>query len=336
MKNTSLILSVLALTFSLNAQKVALISEGNTSVFNGTNALVDAYNQSVNGDTIYLPGGSFTAPTKINKQLAIYGAGHYEDSTQVTGKTFWSGGLTFDINADQFFIEGVEITGSISFPANGVVDNVTIARCKINGGITISGNFATPSNNLLLYNNVIAQNIDLANAQNTLIVNNLIGQGIYRSKGNSFLNNVFLFRSPTGSYEHFAACDNNLIYNNVFYTYISESGNNNDFRNNLYSYANPGLGTNPTSIDNYINITQSAIFVNVSLTTFSYQADYHLQAPTTYLGTDGTQIGIYGGVYQPYKEGAVPSNPHFQFQNIAPSTSNGLLNVEIKAAAQDN
>ena len=55
-----------------------------------------------------------------------------------------------------------------------------------------------------------------------------------------------------------------------------------------------------------------------------------------YTGTDDSQIGIYGGVYYPYKEGAVPSNPHIQLQNIAPSTTNGLLNVQIKAVAQEN
>jgi hypothetical protein len=338
MKKTILILATAALGLNVNAQKVALHSGGNVSIFNGTTALVDAYNQSVNGDTIYLPGGGFTAPTTINKKLTIYGAGHYVDSTQATGKTFWNGALNFGVDADQFTIEGVEITSHVTFPYNGVVNNVTIARCKINGGISITGTFATPSNNLLLYNNVITQNIDFENAQNALVVNNIIGQAVRYSKGNSFLNNVFIARDPGGYYRHFDACDNNMIYNNVFYleAHYGESGNNNDFRNNLYTTATPGLGTNPTSIGNYFSVSETAIFVNVSSSTFSYTANYHLQSPATYLGTDGSEIGIYGGIYNPYKEGAVPSNPHIQFQNIAPSTTNGLLNVQIKAAAQEN
>ena len=337
MKKITLLLSAVAITLCVNAQKVALHSAGSVTIFNGTSALVDAYNQSVNGDTIYLPGGGFTAPGTINKKLTIYGAGHYAESTQATGKTFWNGALNFGADADQFTIEGVEITSSVTFLYNGVVDNVTIARCKINGGISITGTFATPSNNLLLYNNVITQNIEFENAQNVLVANNIIGQGVYRSKGNSFFNNVFINKSSGGYYEHFAGCDNNTIHNNVFYVPSSygENGNNNDFRNNLYTNTE-SLGTNPTSIGNYFNVTQSAIFVNVNSTVFSYTADYHLQSPATYIGTDGSQIGIYGGVYYPYKEGAVPSNPHFQFQSIAPTTNNGLLNVEIKAAAQDN
>jgi hypothetical protein len=337
MKKTFLFIAIAATSFVASAQKVALHSGGNVSIFTGTNALVNAYNQALNGDTIYLPGGGFTAPTSVNKKLYIYGTGHYPDSTQATGKTFWNGNLNFGVDADQFTIEGVEITGNVEFPLNGVVDNVTIACCKINGEFIMQGTFVTPSNNLILYNNVMGKNINLGNAQNALVVNNIIGKGVYSSKGNSFFNNVFIEKSPVGFYEHFAGCDNNQIHNNIFYVPSSygENGNNNDFRNNLYTNTE-GLGTNPTSIGNYFNVAQPSIFVNVSSTTFSYTANYHLQNPATYLGTDGSQIGIYGGVYFPYKEGAVPSNPHFQFQNIAPSTSNGMLNVQIKATAQDN
>lgn len=338
MKKTILTLAIAALAMIVNAQKVALHSGGTVSIFNGTSALLNAYNQAVNGDTIYLPGASFTAPSSVNKKLSIYGAGHYVDSTQATGRTIWAGNLNFGVDADYTTIEGVEITGGVFFTTEAVIDNITIARCKINGGLSILGSFVTPSNNLALYNNIIGQNFDIGNAQNALVVNNIIGQGVYRSKGNSFFNNVFLLRSPAGSYEHFSSCDNNLIYNNVFYTQASygENGNNNDFRNNIFTTLTPGLGTNPTSINNYFNVNLDSIFVNVSATTFSYTADYHLKEPSTYIGTDGSQIGIYGGVHFPYKEGAVPSNPHIQFQNIAPTTTNGLLNVQIKAAAQKN
>lgn len=336
MKKTFLILAVTMFSIVLFAQKVALHSAGTVSVFNGTSALLNAYNQAVSGDTIYLPGGGFTAPSSVNKQLMVYGAGHSIDSTLATGKTFWNGNLNFGIDADNFSIEGVEITGNVTFPANGVVDYVSISRCKINGGINITGSLTTPSNNLLLKNNVITQNIDFENAQNTLVVNNIIDRGVYRSRGNSFFNNIFLGRSNGGYYEHFGDCDNNLIYNNIFYTPASygESGNNNTFKNNLYT-ASPGLGTNPTVSGNFLNVVSTSIFENVNSTVFSYTDNYHLQNAASYVGTDGTEIGIYGGTFYIYKEGAVPSNPHIRVQEIAPQTTNGMLNVKIKVAAQD-
>ena len=100
--------------------------------------------------------------------------------------------------------------------------------------------------------------------------------------------------------------------------------------------AAPGYGTSFTALNNYTNIPQANIFVNQTGTTFNYTHDYHLQAPTTYLGTDGTQVGIYGGTF-PYKEGAVPLNPHIQLKNIAPTTdANGDLQIQIQVKAQDN
>jgi hypothetical protein len=47
-------------------------------------------------------------------------------------------------------------------------------------------------------------------------------------------------------------------------------------------------------------------------------------------------VGIYGGLF-PYKEGAVPLNPHISLKNIAPQTDvNGDLNIQLKVNAQDN
>jgi hypothetical protein len=53
------------------------------------------------------------------------------------------------------------------------------------------------------------------------------------------------------------------------------------------------------------------------------------------MGTDATQIGLYGSVF-PYKDGAVPINPHIQAKTIAPVTNSiGELNIDIKVAAQN-
>jgi hypothetical protein len=57
--------------------------------------------------------------------------------------------------------------------------------------------------------------------------------------------------------------------------------------------------------------------------------------PGNFAGTDGKQVGIYGGSF-PYKEGAVPSPPHVRSKVIASSTDGqGKLNVQITTTAQD-
>ena len=59
-------------------------------------------------------------------------------------------------------------------------------------------------------------------------------------------------------------------------------------------------------------------------------------ASTTYLGDDGTEVGIYGGLV-PFKEGAVPINPHISQKSIQTTTdSNGLLNIYFTVEAQQN
>ena len=66
---------------NLNAQfsLATLDHNGTSSVFYGTNALVDAYNASDNGDVIILSSGAFNPPASIQKGISIIGVGHYPD-----------------------------------------------------------------------------------------------------------------------------------------------------------------------------------------------------------------------------------------------------------------
>ncbi|HPR32358.1 MAG TPA: hypothetical protein PLK12_09690, partial [Prolixibacteraceae bacterium] len=66
------------------AQKAALHTSTGVTYYNGTGALVSAYNAAATGDTLYLSGGGFTSPALIEKGLRIIGAGHYPDSTLAT------------------------------------------------------------------------------------------------------------------------------------------------------------------------------------------------------------------------------------------------------------
>ena len=71
---------------------------------------------------------------------------------------------------------------------------------------------------------------------------------------------------------------------------------------------------------------------------FKYDLNYELlpAAQTAFLGTDGTQIGIYGGVF-PYKTNAVPTNPSITAKTIGSNTnSNGQLPVQVTVNAQSN
>ncbi|MBL0358055.1 MAG: hypothetical protein IPP72_14820 [Chitinophagaceae bacterium] len=329
-----------AVTTGSSAQfVVSLHSQGVAQHFSGVNALIDASNAALSGDTIYLPGGAFAAPANFDKGLTIFGAGHYEDSTQATGKSFITGNITLNENADHFHLEGVEITGNFFFSANAAVNQVTIKYCKLNEVFEIPGNASNPSTNIALIGNVFAGNVILTNARNTSVYNSILQSHITNSIGNQFYNSVFLFPGAGGDPLINGDMINNNLYNNIFLQTgwaIFSTVSGNTYKNNLFLLSAPNFGTASVSQNNYFGIAQAAIFINQTGNTFNYTHNYHLQSPLSYPGTDGSQAGQYGGIF-PYKDGAVPSNPHIRIKNISATTdAQGKLNVNIHVAAQNN
>jgi hypothetical protein len=336
MKRITLLVITIAIATMLQAQKVALHSSTGIQFFSGTEAFINAYNASVAGDTIYLPGGGFTTPNFINKKLRIYGAGHYPDSTLATGQTFLLGVIHLQEDADGTYIDGVEITSSVYLYSNHSINNVTFVRCKINGGIDIIGTMTNPSTNLNLLNNVIQGNLSFNNGQNVALFNNIIQGRILNSFGHVIKNNIFLHSYSGTASIYVIQGDNNDIHNNIFWgsdgRYIT--GYSNKINNNIFVNSNPAFGTTPQASGNYYPVTQADILINHSGIAFGYEYDYHLQNPASYTGNDNEEVGIYGGYY-PYKEGAVPSNPHIILKTIARETDeSGLLSIEVKAGAQ--
>ena len=331
-KQTLLSLIIAIATMTLNAQTIALHSSTGVQIFKGNTALVDAYTASQGGDTLYLSGHTFTPPNPFDKQLMIFGAGHYVDSTLATGKTFINGNVKLSENADLFYIEGVEITGGFEIINNHSVNYVTIKRCKINGLFRVRGNMSTPSTNLSLIGNVFVNAVYLNNAQNVILSNSIVQLNVAYNSGCLITNNIILFGPAYALHD----ISNSQINNNIFIGTGLSNGVGNTYTNNLIVDDTPAYGTSPTAIGNYVGVAQADIFVNQTGNAFNYAHDYHLQSPASYLGTDGTEVGIYGGTF-PYKEGAVPLNPHIQLKNIAPTTdANGDLQIQIQVEAQND
>lgn len=339
MKRQTLLTLTIAMTMTMNAQTIALHSSTGVQIIKGNTALATAYTAAQSSDTLYLSGGSFTPPANFDKRLMIFGAGHYVDSTLATGKTFINGNFTLDENADLFYLEGVEITGNFTISTNNSANNVVIKRCKINGTFNALGDLSNPTSNLSLIGNVLMNRLNLENLQNSLLSNNIISNTFQGSNGNMFSNNIVLGFIWGSSMDYLFSGNNNTLNNNIFLWegYAANvAGSGNVFNNNLYVEPSPDYGATATSSGNYTSILQSSIFVNQIGSTFNYTHNYHLQSPTTYLGTDGSQVGIYGGTF-PYKEGAVPLNPHIQLKNIAPTTdANGDLQIQIQVEAQED
>ncbi|MDL2308637.1 hypothetical protein LJC53_03515 [Bacteroidales bacterium OttesenSCG-928-C03] len=314
---------------------IALHSNGEVNFFgHPTTAFNDAYTAANSGDTLYLPGGLFAPPANFAKGLTIIGAGHYPDSTQATGKTIINGNVVLKTGADNFYLEGLEVTGIFQIGyetwARDTVENITVKRCKINGAINCIANSSV--DRVAFIQSVLIGNMAANYFINTAVFNCIIQGNMQNSNQNVFEHNVFL----SSTYADGITGNNNIIINNIFVREYSweVNGNGNQIHNNITVKTPTFNGIGNDTLNNYV-VNRDDLLINQSGTTFDYSHDYHLQSPASYLGTDGTQVGIYGGVY-PYKEGAVPSNPHISSKVIAPQTnSSGELQIEINVNAQD-
>lgn len=74
---------------------------------------------------------------------------------------------------------------------------------------------------------------------------------------------------------------------------------------------------------------------NISITAFNENASFVLTqtAKTQYLGNDGTEVGIYGGLV-PFSE--YPSFPRIISMSVGKkATSDGKLNVDIEVSSDE-
>lgn len=336
MKKSILLFVLVGAMLNIMAQQqVALQSNGTTTIFGGASPFVDAYNASVDGDTLYLPGAVLSVPPAINKSLTIYGAGHYPDSTVATNKTYLTSTLNINEDADSLRIEGLEINGNIAFPNNHQVDFMVISRCKFQQ-LVYGGSQTTPCTYNTIKECVITSNVTLDNATSCVLTNNIIQGRIFNGIANAIYNNDLFFNS---NYYYYVlnGVDNSSISNNIFLKQdgsIHSGCESNTFSHNIFS-SDPGTGSN-TFVSNYPNVATTTLFIDQSGYAFDYAHDYHLNTPGTYPGNDGTQVGIYGGLY-PYKTAAVPTNPHIISKDIpAYADENGMLNINISVSAQQD
>jgi hypothetical protein len=341
MKYLIIIISILAGAFFVSAQTVVMLhkTNGTQQAFYSNNALVDAYNAAaVSGDTIYLPGGGFAPPGTFDKGVIIYGVGHYPDSTSATNKTVISSGFAIGGNGDRFHLEGVQVNGGINTTYDQAVDYIVLKRNYIIGTIDIQGtNTANPSRFMLIEGNVITGQIVATNGQQVLVTSNITMSNLVNFNGCVMRNNVFLYESgsSSGSTYVLVACNNNVLENNVFYyTFTYGISGIQTFSKNVFFVPAPNLGAS-VDINNFKGTDRTTFFVTNNGSPFTYLQNYHLSNAGNFAGTDGKQVGIYGGSF-PYKEGAVPSPPHVRSKTIASSTDGqGKLNVQITTTAQD-
>lgn len=308
--------------------------------------LSTAITAAVNGDTLYLPGGTLSPSgiITVSKSLHFVGMGHYPDSTVATGVTVIND-LRFITGASAGSIEGCKINSlRIGNVANQTINGFLVKRCTIGNFYLGSDNVST-FESIVLTDNVFTDYVNIKDGYpNILISRNIFA--FMGSGGNFYCQGLLLKNNIIYSYYGSVLNDFNgcVLENNIIISVSSSSFNNMtlgsyncQYIKNLFIPNVTSWGTN-TNTNNILNQTVANTFVNAPGVTFSYSHNYHLlpASPGKNYGTDGTDVGIYGTT-TPYKDGAVPFNPHIMSKNISSDlTPAGILNVNVTVSAQDN
>ncbi len=330
------VLACMAVGYAQSAL-VATLNHGEAvSVFYGASALAEAYNAATHGDVITLSNGTFNS-VNIAKNITVRGAGMDETGpcTRINGN-FYLYGVPDSVDATgHLTLEGLYHDGYIYYTTKdstytSPIKNAHFVKCRLR---------------------YITQN----------------GKGVLRNA--LFLQCRIKERLYLASNDCYVHCINSVIYNpgvsssakdtQFEFTNCLVIGNPNDWDHSLFtncilkstarSYVPSScmvsncLGIGPSTFELFVNLypankygtIQDSDIATIFKTfkgTYTDTQTFELtdEAKAQYLGTDGTEVGIYGGSLPFTTESSLPKIKKF---NVASkSTEDGKLKVEIEVS----
>ena len=297
--------------------KVILQSGAATTIYDGTN-ISTAIVAAKKGDILYLSEGTYDSFT-IDKEILVRGVG---ENTWIEGDVTIA--IPNNATLTQAVLEGVNVSGTINItqPAtNLIIRNTKVMDVKVNGALSnglIDRCWITGTFNM---NN----NTDYTTVKNSKVY--MISAGSLTYNKCTFLNCNIALRA----YETTAAVFTNCIIGGKYDVY----------HNNKTYY---GLGTMESSVFTntlFNTYNGSSIGQSSSETKCYFIDDYYGACDDStlesrydlseYRGTDGTEVGIYGG--------STPFTLDPQVAKVTESTftvdtTNKKLSVKLKVAAK--
>ncbi len=344
-------------TICLGQQLLATLNHNDSiTVYYGSTALSQAYNAAESGDIITLSSGSFAA-VDIRKAITIRGAGMYVDTLLGTAPTLITGDFTIDHFAgtisSHICLEGLYFTHSLyfsnvkhpefikceftrilgTFPqgTNYYMENATFLNCVVSDYLRMGiqyanyGYYYAAIQNSSFINCAIMSVSYYSNRNTSYVSNNYFSAS---GKNNTF-NNCIVKLHPAEA-QYYSTNNSILFYNGEDSSYTSVTYNSIGI-NSTAPYFSPAI-LNAQNLHNYNSF--SSVFKTFTGTYNSGGTSFELQdsIATSILGTDGTQVGIYGG--------AMPFDPHIHHPlvrrcNVASrSTADGKLAVDIEIVSE--
>ena len=309
------------------AEQIAVVTEsGTTSIYQ---TLDQAIANATDGSVIYLPGGGLdiSSNTKVTKRVTIIGVSHKYNADNADGSTVIGGDVNFAAGSDGSALMGVYATGDVIIgSSNDSVQNIVVRYCNVNSiqikhsgcrGIVVNQNY------LRDYSDFGDNNVSLTNCVLHSIKN------VY----NGIINHNVIQSYVPVSYYPLYIVKNSLITNNVF-CYNTDicsvnSSRDNQIHNNISGYLY-GQSLDDNTVSQLLQKKPEDLFVNPG-PGVSVESDFHLKDSIGIgAGTDGTDIGIYGGTG--FKDDCIAPIPRIVSKNIPEQTdAEGKLNIRIEA-----
>lgn len=321
--------------FAQSGMLATLSHDGEISTYYGATALRDAYNASVNGDIITLSSGSFTA-VSIYKALTIRGAGMQVDTVANTFPTVISG--NFSINIPDTVTQRLTMEGlynNFTVKVEGTLKDASFLKCKFKN-FDYASSSSTKMKNLTFIHCRISSELRLSNESSASCVNCYIFAPYTCSKTSSnfeFSNCIIRTTSYLQGSIYSSSFLNCIIYSSVVGSDYLDSSNT-----AYYCLGKSSISNMFRDMPNTTNTTLTADLNTVFKTytgTYNDNETFELtdEAKAKYLGSDKTQVGIYGGNL-PFDP--TPTNPQITKCNVASkSTADGKLSVDIEVSAAE-
>lgn len=306
---------------------VATLQHGENTVtaFYGASALEKAHDAAQSGDIITLSAGAFNA-VEITKAVKIYGAGYEMDAEHNRYRTTLQGITYIKLPSSEsgFFMEGIYSNDYVY--VRDTLRQATFSRCRFS--YLDFSDYRTKSINCMIDRCRISGNLDSGNTENMLVRNSLLCN-VYNNGEESTMLVSNCVIAGAGAIAQYRNCIMNYpntnagcsYYNCVYSTYYGKPNGNVSC-----AYTSEKWGLNE----------DLHLFTDTEMQQIMYDdnCNYVLneQAAAKYIGTDGTQVGIYGGA-TPFT--SVTSLPQIVSKQIATETStDGKLSVKITVEAQ--
>lgn len=319
------VMAMFATTAKAQSSLLATLNhEGTISTFYGTNALQQAHAAAADGDVITLSSGTFQS-VNITKAVTLRGAGMVLDAATQTEPTVLAN--EFSINIPD------ETTQRLTI--EGIYTNQTVTIHKLKNAMFLKDRFryfSLPSSGYgkdltFIHCRITEKYWGNDDSNNSAVFQNCLVRGMV---GNNYTFNNCLFLADTNSGN--SHCDNseyrNCIILNTYDTYSSSTYYNNLYCKS-YSYAKFNV-TNNTNVE--VANNNEAI---KNLFGYSDDNEYKLTEAAKALikGSDGTEVGVYGGSL-PYDP--TPTNPQISKFNVAAkTTADGKLSVDIEVKSAE-